>query len=76
MTAPLDETENGAIASGAFTEIRKLAEKKTVLAVGPGVGTYRLTVGLVRRLFAEIELPMVVDADGLNALARLRFPRA
>jgi ADP-dependent NAD(P)H-hydrate dehydratase / NAD(P)H-hydrate epimerase len=73
MTAPLDETGSGAIASGAFNEIRKLAEKKTVLAVGPGVGTHRLTVGLVRRLFAEIELPMVVDADGLNALAGSNF---
>lgn len=73
MTAPLDETEQGAIASGAFNQIRQLAERKTVLAAGPGVGTYRLTVGLMRRLFAEIELPMVVDADGLNALAGSAF---
>jgi hydroxyethylthiazole kinase-like uncharacterized protein yjeF len=73
MTAPLDETEQGAIAAGAFTEIRKLAEKKTVLTLGPGMGTYRLTVGLIRRLFAEIELPMVVDADALNALAGSDF---
>jgi hydroxyethylthiazole kinase-like uncharacterized protein yjeF len=73
MTAPLDETELGAIASNAFNEIRKLGEKKNVMAVGPGVGTYRLTVGLVRRLFAEMELPMVVDADGLNALAGSSF---
>ncbi len=73
MTAPLDETPAGAISSGAFNEIRKLAEKKSVIAVGPGVGTYRLTVGLVRRLFAEMELPVVVDADGLNALAGSNF---
>ncbi len=73
MTEPLDETEEGAIASGAFNQIRKLSEKKTVLAAGPGMGTYRLTVDVVRRLFAEIELPMVVDADGLNALAGTEF---
>jgi hydroxyethylthiazole kinase-like uncharacterized protein yjeF len=73
MTAPLDETPSGAISSGAVNEIRKLAENKSVIAVGPGVGTYRLTVGLVRRLFAEIDLPMVVDADGLNALAGSSF---
>lgn len=73
MTAPLDETEDGAIASSAFLELRKLAVRKNVIAVGPGVGTYRLTVGLVRRLFVEMELPMVVDADGLNALAGSEF---
>ncbi len=73
MTAPLDETEEGSIASGAFTQLRKLSAKKSVMAVGPGVGTYRLTVGLVRRLFSDIELPMVVDADGLNALAGSSF---
>lgn len=73
MTAPLEETENGAIASSAFSEIRKLSANKTVLAVGPGVGSYRLTVGLMRRLFTDIELPMVIDADGLNALAGTGF---
>ncbi len=73
MTAPLDETENGAITSNAFNAIRCLSENKTLLAIGPGLGTYRLTVDLVRRLFAEIEVPMVVDADGLNALAGSDF---
>ena len=73
MTAPLDETEEGAITSAAFTEIRRLAEKMDVIAVGPGLGTYRLTVELVRRMSAELKTPMVIDADGLNALAGSEF---
>lgn len=73
MTVPLDETEEGAITSGAFNEVKRLAEKMDVVALGPGLGTYRLTVELVRRMFAEIEVPMVVDADGLNALAGSDF---
>jgi hydroxyethylthiazole kinase-like uncharacterized protein yjeF len=73
MTAPLDETEEGAVTAMAFNEVRALAEKKTVLAVGPGLGTYRLTVELVRRMFSELDVPMVVDADGLNALAGSDF---
>ncbi len=73
MTAPLDETGEGAITSMAFNQLRSLAEKKTVVALGPGMGTYRLTVDLVRRMFAEFDIPMVIDADGLNALAGSDF---
>ncbi len=41
----------------------------TVLAIGPGLGTEDETVRLVKKLYAEVEIPMVVDADALNALA-------
>ncbi len=73
MTVPLDETEDGDITAGGFNPLRKLSAKKTVMVVGPGIGTYRLTTALVRRLFREIDVPMVVDADGLNALAGSPF---
>jgi NAD(P)H-hydrate epimerase len=48
-------------------------DRKDVMAVGPGLGTQPKTVELVRRLFAEVQLPMVIDADGLNALAGTDF---
>jgi hydroxyethylthiazole kinase-like uncharacterized protein yjeF len=73
MTAPLDETEDGVITSHSFNAIKELTERKSIIAIGPGLGTYRLTLELVRRLFSEIELPMVVDADALNALAGSDF---
>jgi NAD(P)H-hydrate epimerase len=76
MTAPLDESEEGAITAGAFNDVRELSAKMDVVAVGPGMGTYRLTGELVRRMFAEIERPMVVDADGLNSLAGSEFSGA
>jgi len=46
-----------------------LVEKKTVLALGPGLGTSSEAVALARRLYEEVEIPAVVDADALNALA-------
>jgi ADP-dependent NAD(P)H-hydrate dehydratase / NAD(P)H-hydrate epimerase len=46
-----------------------LAEGKDVIAMGPGMGTRPETVALVRRAAAELPQPMVIDADGLNALA-------
>jgi NAD(P)H-hydrate epimerase len=38
-----------------------------VLAIGPGISRQLETSGLVRALVAKIQLPMVIDADGLNA---------
>jgi ADP-dependent NAD(P)H-hydrate dehydratase / NAD(P)H-hydrate epimerase len=73
MTEPLEESGEGVITSQNYSAIKKASEKKSVLAIGPGLGTNRLTVELVRRLFAQMELPMVVDADALNALAGSDF---
>lgn len=69
MTEPLEETDTGAPAEAAFARLAALAENKDVLAVGPGLGTHPETFALVRRLIEELPHPMVIDADGLNALA-------
>lgn len=69
MTEPLPETEEGTLAAHAVHLIRELAEKKDVVAVGPGLGTHPETVGVVRELFRTLPKTMVIDADGLNALA-------
>ena len=73
MTEPLEETEDGSIAAVSPAVLARLLERKTVVAAGPGLGTNRHTVRFVRKLFAECKLPMVVDADGLNALAGTPF---
>jgi len=52
-----------------FATIEKIAVKKDVIAIGPGLGADPETVAMVRRAFAEFPQPMVVDADALNALA-------
>jgi ADP-dependent NAD(P)H-hydrate dehydratase / NAD(P)H-hydrate epimerase len=44
-------------------------KKSTVLAIGPGLGSSAERVRFVKRLYAEAEIPAVVDADALNALA-------
>jgi hydroxyethylthiazole kinase-like uncharacterized protein yjeF len=69
MTEALPETSTGHIAYAAKGVIKKLLENKTVLAIGPGVGTEEETVALVRDLYRSVEVPVVVDADALNALA-------
>jgi hydroxyethylthiazole kinase-like uncharacterized protein yjeF len=46
-----------------------LSKKITVLALGPGMGTGDDTVRLVKTLYDQADVPAVVDADALNALA-------
>lgn len=46
---------------------------KDVIAIGPGLGRDPEPAALVQRLFAQSALPMVVDADGLNAIAGTSF---
>ncbi|MGC4048592.1 MAG: NAD(P)H-hydrate dehydratase [Paludibaculum sp.] len=47
--------------------------EKDVLAIGPGLGVEPDLAGVAQRLFAQSALPMVIDADGLNALAGTAF---
>jgi NAD(P)H-hydrate epimerase len=69
MTEALAETSSGNLSDAALERIRELLKSKTVLALGPGLGTEQPTVELVRELYHSAEIPIVVDADGLNAMA-------
>jgi hydroxyethylthiazole kinase-like uncharacterized protein yjeF len=67
MTEPLAETAEGTIALTAQRAIEQLAEKKTVLAIGPGISRNEETAEVVRRIVDEARTAVVLDADGLNA---------
>ena len=67
MTEPLDETSDGTIAGSALSKFHALAEKKTVLAIGPGISRNAETSQFVRTIVGEASAPIVLDADGLNA---------
>lgn len=64
---------SGGISSKALTVIRGYLEKKRVSAValGPGLGQGKESDLLLRGYLASVSTPTVIDADGLNALARL-----
>jgi len=69
MTEPLDETDAGSISIRALQQgqMDSLAGRKTVLAVGPGISRHPETAEFVRGVVRKYKLPMVLDADGLNA---------
>jgi len=58
----------GAPSAAAYEEIVDALQGMDVLALGPGLGTAETTQLLVQRLVRDCEKPLVVDADGLNAL--------
>jgi NAD(P)H-hydrate epimerase len=72
MTVPLPETEARTVARDALDTLLGLAEGKDAVAIGPGLGTHPSTQALVRDLVTRLKIPMVVDADGINALAGAR----
>jgi NAD(P)H-hydrate epimerase len=67
MTEPLPETEGGTIATSAGLRLEELLKGMTVVAIGPGISRDPHTATLVRSLVVNHKIPMVVDADGLNA---------
>ncbi len=64
MTEPLDEGEEG-LAENAVNRVLELA--RDVIAIGPGLGQAPGTQAVVRALVDRATVPLVVDADGLNA---------
>ncbi len=71
MTAPLAQTDAGTVSLRNF-EYNRFAEllaQKNVLAIGPGLSMNHETQQFVRRVLLECPLPIILDADGLNALA-------
>lgn len=68
MTKPLPETRTQSLAKKAFPEIKKISEKIDVFAIGPGLSRNKETQTVVRKVVSSINRPMVIDADGLNAL--------
>ena len=69
MTAPLPDNGSGHVTMDARDRIMDLAQHMDALAIGPGMGRHPGTVSLVHDLVAALSVPLVIDADGLNALA-------
>ncbi len=69
MTAVLPSDAHGLLDESALPLLRDLISRATVVAIGPGLGRSSAVSDLVITLYRETTVPMVVDADGLNALS-------
>jgi NAD(P)H-hydrate epimerase len=79
LVHPMPETERGGLHPRALNAILERAKKRQAVAIGPGGGDDPQSSELYLELSEQLEGPLVVDADALNAIARLgrvpRFPR-
>ena len=70
---PLPDAD-GVVAPGAADVVLELARKASAIALGPGLGRGPGPRELVRRVLAEAELPVAVDADALHELEPAAWP--
>ncbi len=69
VTVSCSEPNLIAVAPELMTSLAPDLLRKDVIAIGPGLGDEPELVELTRSLTAGSDKPMVIDADGLNALA-------
>jgi hydroxyethylthiazole kinase-like uncharacterized protein yjeF len=69
MSAPVTETAEHTISEAALPELLQLAGGKRAVALGPGLSLHPNTQALIRALVPQLPCPVVIDADGLTALA-------
>lgn len=71
MTFPLAETADGGIAASLLDPgpWEAIFQGKTLAAIGPGLSARPEVAATVRATLARLEIPFVLDADGLNAFA-------
>jgi ADP-dependent NAD(P)H-hydrate dehydratase len=70
MTTALSCDETGEFAMPAvIDELLPITENATCVAIGPGLGQSETRTRIVQHLYERLTQPLVVDADGLNALA-------
>lgn len=67
MTEGLPETDEGTISLAAEKKLSELLTGKDAIVMGPGLSRNEETAELVRRSVSHCPLPLVLDADGLNA---------
>lgn len=65
----LDEEAPGLIAPAGWRRITTEVASYDAVVIGPGLGSQPATLRRARQLVSALEVPAVIDADGLNALA-------
>lgn len=69
MTCPLPETKDHTLSYKGKEKVLELCEKHDIIALGPGLSQQPETRKLVLWLIKKIDRTLVIDADGINALA-------
>ncbi len=69
MTLPLPETSGQTLSLKAERKILNFSKRVNAVVLGPGLSQNKATVNLIKQLIKKINVPLVIDADGINALS-------
>ena len=70
ITVPVPETALGTFALSSKEVLLSHAKGKAAVAIGPGISTEPETVQLINEILPLIDCPLIIDADGINAIAQ------
>jgi ADP-dependent NAD(P)H-hydrate dehydratase / NAD(P)H-hydrate epimerase len=70
MTLHLPATEDGVLGPDAVEPALEFAKGKSAVALGPGITQHDAAVRFVQDFLPQCPVPLVLDADGLNAVSR------
>jgi len=70
MTEPIPDDSNQSFNHLSIPKAKELIKEKDVIAIGPGIGQGAGIDEFVQEILLSSKAPIVVDADGLNSLAR------
>ncbi len=71
-TLPLPEDAQGQLSRAAIPDLLDALADNEIMAVGPGLGQSPDLRDMMLQLIQQCQVPMVVDADGLNNLSKTR----
>src|SRR5688500_6182929 len=67
------EEDDGSLSPDAVESALRAIKRTDAVVLGPGLGSSKDSVAFALEMFERIDTPLVIDADGLNALAGV-FP--
>lgn len=69
MTLPVAETEEGSFSIEAYDQLFQGNHPYTAIVIGPGLSRHPSTLDFVRMVFKSVDIPILVDGDGIFALS-------
>lgn len=70
VTLPLSETRRGVFGINQVEKLISSCQGSDVIAIGPGCGQNAEMIEILRQLITKVDKPLIIDADGINTLAK------
>lgn len=64
-------TDKGALQEESIPDIKEAIEWASVILIGPGIGQKSAAASILNYCLSECDVPLIIDADGINILAKL-----